>query len=68
MDLLAAIAINIGAALQFRRTGGVASAQRGLSNMQQRAAGGHGGHPPGGHPQQPQQPGPGGYPPQGGPQ
>lgn len=69
IDLLAAIAINVGAVLQFRKIGGLAAAQRGLGNAQQRAAGGPGGNPPGGYPQQPpQQPGPGGYPPPGGPQ
>jgi hypothetical protein len=68
MDLLAAIAINVGAVLQFRKIGGLAAAQRGLGNVQQRAAG-QGGNPPGGYPQQPPPPpGPPGYPPQGGPQ
>jgi hypothetical protein len=75
MDLLVVIAINVGAVLQFLKVGGLASAQRGLGNVQQRAAGGYPQQPgPGGFPQQPgpggypQQPDPGGFPPQGGPQ
>ncbi|MBW0017839.1 MAG: DUF5336 domain-containing protein [Mycobacterium sp.] len=79
--LLAALVITAGAVLQFLKAGGIASAQRSLGMIQQRAAGPQGNYPPGaqpphsgGYPQQPggypQQPGgyppPGDYPPQGG--
>jgi hypothetical protein len=61
LDLLFVLVINVGAVLQFIKVGGVFLAQRGLSNMQQRASGAQGGYPQ----QPPQQPGQGGYPPQG---
>jgi hypothetical protein len=65
IELVLVLVISVGAVLQFMRAGGVGSAQRGLSSLQQRAAGGQGGYPqpppPRGYPQQ-QPPPPGGYP------
>jgi hypothetical protein len=68
IELVLVLVINVGAVLQFLKAGGVGSAQRGLSSLQERAAGAPGGYPqqpppPGGYPQQP--PLPGGYPPHG---
>lgn len=71
VELIVVLVINAGVVLQFLKAGGIASAQRGLSGLQQRASGPQG-YPPqqGGYPPQPgpggypQQPPPGGYPPQ----
>ena len=78
VELVLVLVITVGAVLQFMKAGGVGSAQRGLSSLQERAAGGQSGYtqqppPPGGYPQQPPPPGgsppqpppPGGYPPHG---
>jgi hypothetical protein len=67
VDLVLALVINLGVLLQFVKVGGVVSARRGLSNMQQRASGPPGYGPPGGYPPPPgyQQ---GGYPTGGPPQ